>query len=192
MGYYIWHYHYKSKIHVATPVQLLHIYISVLHVFRRRSEVRQGFATITEAHLFYLIWDLPNGWRVKGWIIKVRAWQCILDIQGLQSDWPLLPLDLTVANSAPGHYSRYWPYFEHSSIKSFCQAYQADSFDPWSQTTISDNGVCSSEGTARAPYTSQQWKSPTPDILAWGLFTSGSSRAVIGHLSSGGEGSRFS
>jgi hypothetical protein len=32
----------------------------------------------------------------------------ILDIQGLQSDWPLLPLDLTVANSAPGHYSRYW------------------------------------------------------------------------------------
>jgi hypothetical protein len=33
----------------------------------------------------------------------------ILDIQGLhlQSDWPLLPLDLTVANSAPGHYSCY-------------------------------------------------------------------------------------
>jgi hypothetical protein len=33
--------------------------------------------------------------------------EIILDIQGLQSDWPLLPLDLTVANSAPGRYSRY-------------------------------------------------------------------------------------
>jgi hypothetical protein len=32
---------------------------------------------------------------------------------------------------------------------------------------------------------------PTPNILAWGLFTSGSSRAVIGHLFSRGEGSRF-
>jgi hypothetical protein len=38
----------------------------------------------------------------------------------------------------------------------------------------------------------EEWKIPTPDILAWGLFTSGSSRAVIGYLSSGGEGSRFS
>jgi hypothetical protein len=37
----------------------------------------------------------------------------------------------------------------------------------------------------------EKWKIPTPDILAWGLFTSGSSRAVIGHLSSDGEGSRF-
>jgi hypothetical protein len=34
----------------------------------------------------------------------------------------------------------------------------------------------------------EKWKSPTPDILARGLFTSGSSRAVIGHLSFRGEG----
>jgi hypothetical protein len=27
-------------------------------------------------------------------------------------------------------------------------------------------------------YWREEWKSPTPDILAWGLFTSGSSRAV--------------
>jgi hypothetical protein len=33
---------------------------------------------------------------------------------------------------------------------------------------------------------------PTPYILASGLFTSGSSRAVIGHLFSRGKGSRFS
>jgi hypothetical protein len=38
----------------------------------------------------------------------------------------------------------------------------------------------------------EEWKSPTPDILAWGLFTSGSSRVVIGNFSSRGEGSRFS
>jgi hypothetical protein len=28
----------------------------------------------------------------------------------------------------------------------------------------------------------EEWKSPTPDILAWGLFTSESSRALIGHF----------
>jgi hypothetical protein len=99
---------------------------------------------------------------------------------------------------------------------------------------ISDNGVCSSEGTAIAPCTNRhafvQWdpqtsyfktlsdKSPNRQVqeyLKWPrcryvnvlerngnpplqislfevCFTSGSYRAVIGHLSSGGEGSRFS
>jgi hypothetical protein len=105
-------------------------------------------------------------------------WNAILDIQGLQSPASRTglssPLDLTVANSAPGYYSRNWAYspcadhhklllvkscfflnkfvnilntqvLSHSARRT-----RLDSFDPWSQTTISDNGVCSSERTARA------------------------------------------
>jgi hypothetical protein len=173
-------------------------------------------------------------------------WLPILDIQGLLSPASQTrlssPMDLTVANSAPGHYSRNWAYSpcaDHHKLllaKScfFCNKFvnilntQVLSnsarrtrllFDSWSQTTISGNVVWSSEGTARAStahtihneqwdpnrqvqvpeVTSMQvcecigkeWKFPTPDILAWGLFTSKSSRAVIGHFFACAKGSRI-